>query len=96
MDETADQPDPVSVEPAPAALRRSPRAGQRSRPRRPRRAVVWGLRLLLLAFVFLLGLVIGKAVEDSPTPGGQQTIVNTLRISTVGPAETVTVTVGGQ
>jgi hypothetical protein len=46
-----------------------------------------------IAIVFLLGLVVGRAVEDAPTPGGEQTGVRTLLPSTLVEVETVTVTV---
>jgi hypothetical protein len=49
--------------------------------------------VLGVAVVFLLGLVVGRAVEDAPTPGGQQTGVRTLLPSTLVEVETVTVTV---
>jgi hypothetical protein len=56
----------------------------RPRPRRPpaqrRRS---GLRvvlgLLVLAVVFVLGVALGKALGDSPHPGGTQTLVRTLQ-----------------
>ena len=70
--------------------RRSPRF-QGRRDRSPER--VWAVRLLVLAVVFGLGLVVGRAV-DAPSAGGTQTLVRTLIPTTVGPAErTVTVTV---
>lgn len=74
----------------------------RSRPRRApraRRAGAWLLRLAVLAVVFLAGLVIGRAVEDAPRPGGTQTVVRTLTPLTVQPQErtvTVTVTTSGE
>ena len=58
--------------------RRAPRSGRR-------RALRWALRLLVVAVVFLAGLVVGKALEDAPKPGGAQTIVNTLRVPTEAP-----------
>ena len=51
------------------------------------------MRLLLLAVAFLIGLVVGRALEDAPRPGGAQTGVRTLEPSTLAPVETVTVTV---
>ncbi len=67
----------------------------RGRPSRStgRRLVGWLLRLAVLAVVFVAGLAIGKALEQSPSPGGTQTIVRTLEPLTVEPQErTVTVT----
>jgi len=55
--------------------------------------VRWALRLVLLAAVFLAGLVIGRAIEEAPRPGGAQTGVRTLEPSTLAPVETLTVTV---
>jgi hypothetical protein len=49
--------------------------------------------LILLAAAFLIGLVVGRALEEAPKPGGEQTIVRTLVPSTIGPADVVTVTV---
>jgi hypothetical protein len=54
---------------------------------------VWVVRLAVLAFVFVAGLAIGRAIDDTPSPGGTQTIVRTLEPLTVPPQErTVTVT----
>jgi hypothetical protein len=79
----------------------SPRAARRDRERARRasvgrRLVVWILRLAVLAVVFLVGLAVGRAVEQAPEPGGTQTIVRTIEPLTVEPRErTVTVTTGG-
>ena len=48
-----------------------------------------------IVVVFLIGLVVGRAIEDAPRPGGEQTVVRTLKPSTLAPVETVTVTVEG-
>jgi hypothetical protein len=57
------------------------------------RALRWALGLLALAVVFFVGLVLGRALEQAPNPGGTQTLVRTLEPLTVAPAErTVTVT----
>jgi hypothetical protein len=84
---------PIDEVSAPAGeARRPPRARpHRSdrRSRRPRRLV----GALAIAAVFLVGLVVGMAIQDRPRPGGEQTIVNTLRVSTLAPVETLTVTV---
>jgi hypothetical protein len=55
-------------------------------------------RILLLVgaiVVFAVGLALGKALNDNPPPGGQQTLVRTLRPLPLAPAarQTVTVTV---
>jgi hypothetical protein len=62
------------------------------RERRRRRALVWAARIVALAFVFLAGLAIGRALESAPTPGGTETSVQTLVPTTVEPRQTVTVT----
>jgi hypothetical protein len=71
------------------------RSRERGRARRERRnrALAWGARLLLLGLVFYAGVVIGRALESAPRPGGSQTIVRTIEPLTVPPADrTVTVT----
>ncbi len=68
---------------------------ERGRPSRHRAVRRWALWLVALVAVFLAGLVIGRAIEDAPQPGGQQTGVRTLQPSTLAPVETVTVTVSG-
>ena len=77
--------------------RRRSRSEWAGRPVRSRRGglVRWALRVIVVAVVFLAGLVIGRAIEDAPRPGGQQTGVRTLEPSTLAPVETVTVTVDG-
>ena len=68
--------------------RRPPRARRRHPLLRPA-LIALGLLALLL-----LGISIGKALEDGPSPGGTQTNVRTLNPQPLAPAErTVTVTV---
>lgn len=57
----------------------------RSAERRRRVAGIWVLRLLLLGLAFFVGLVVGRALEDAPKPGGTQTLVRTLVPDTVKP-----------
>jgi len=57
----------------------------RSAERRRRGAGIWVLRLLLLGLAFFVGLVVGRALEDAPKPGGTQTLVRTLVPDTVKP-----------
>jgi hypothetical protein len=64
----------------------------RSAKRRRRFAWIWVLRLLLLGLAFFVGLVVGRALEDAPKPGGAQTLVRTLVPDTIKP-EPRTVTV---
>jgi hypothetical protein len=76
------------------------RTRERERRRRAspgRRIAAWIFRLLVIAVVFVAGLVVGRALESAPEPGGQQTVVRTLEPLTVEPAErTVTVTTSGR
>jgi hypothetical protein len=85
----------VEVEPAGEEIELPQRPPRRERKRRRRRrlgllAAVW---VVVIAVVFFVGLVVGRALEDAPKPGGEQTIVQTLVPDTIGPAQTVTVTV---
>ena len=66
------------------------------RPRPPKRSPLWRPFLALLGFVaaLLLGVSLGRALEDGPSPGGTQTSVRTLNPQPLPPAaRTVTVTV---
>jgi hypothetical protein len=52
------------------------------------------LAVLALLAALLLGLSLGRALEDGPAPGGTQTNVRTLKPQPLPPAaRTVTVTV---
>lgn len=66
------------------------------RPRRRRRRR-WPVVLLLLvagAVLFVLGVGLGRALEENPQPGGPVTAVRTLNPLPLPPArDTVTVTV---
>ena len=71
-------------------------SGPERRPRRPQRNPLWRPLLAGLAFLvaLLLGVSIGRALEDGPSPGGTQTSVRTLKPQSLPPAaQTVTVTV---
>jgi len=66
------------------------------RPRPPRRNPLWLplLAALGLVAVLLLGISLGRALEDGPSPGGTQTSVRTLKPQPLPPAaRTVTVTI---
>jgi hypothetical protein len=77
------------------AERREARDRERRRARQ-RRALIWVGRILALAFVFVAGYVIGRAVEQAPRPGGTQTSEQRLDPSTLPPVtRTVTVTSEG-
>ena len=67
-------------------------ARRRTRDRLLRPALV----LLGLLAAFLVGLALGKALEEGPAPGGTQTSVRTLEPHSLPPApRTVTVTTTG-
>ncbi|MGH3071339.1 MAG: hypothetical protein ACRDNB_03595 [Gaiellaceae bacterium] len=68
--------------------RRPPRRRERSPLLRP------ALAALGLLVVLLLGISIGRALEDGPDPGGTRTDIRTLEPQPLPPAaRTVTVTV---
>jgi flagellar biogenesis protein FliO len=76
----------------PKATRARSRTRGRRRERRTR-FIAWGLRALVLALVFFAGLVIGKALEQSPESDGTQTRLRTLEPRAIAPRErTITVT----
>jgi hypothetical protein len=74
---------------------------RRAERRRPRRRSIWQSPLVRLAlgfvaavFLLLLGVSVGRALEDGPEPGGTQTNVRTIEPEQLPPvARTVTVTV---
>jgi len=69
--------------------------------RRPRRRSVWqspvlrfALGVVAAVFLLLLGISVGRALEDGPEPGGTQTNVRTIAPEQLPPAaRTVTITV---
>ena len=70
--------------------RRPPRRRARSPFLRP------ALTLLGLAVAFVVGLAVGRALEEGPAPGGTRTSVRTLEPRPLPPAtRTVTVTTSG-
>jgi hypothetical protein len=76
-----------------SAARRPPDR-RRTRHRRGRVAARWLLRVAVVAMAFVLGLAVGRALEDDPEPGGERTFVRTLRPLPLAPApQTVTATV---
>jgi hypothetical protein len=64
------------------------------RARRRRHAIAWRWvgGAALLVCVFAVGLALGEALHDNPTPGGRRTTERTLRPLSLAP-RTVTVTV---
>jgi hypothetical protein len=65
------------------------------RPRPPKRNPLWRPLLAVgLVAALLLGVSLGRALEDGPSPGGTQTSMRTLKPQPLPPAaRTVTVTV---
>jgi hypothetical protein len=66
------------------------------RPRKPPRKPLWRPALTVLGFLaaLLVGISVGRALEDGPSPGGTLTNVRTLQPQPLPPAaRTVTVTV---
>jgi hypothetical protein len=63
----------------------------RRRLRRRREIVRWSIRVLLVVLVFSLGIALGQAIQDNPTPGHTVTFDRTLHVPTTGnPGSTVT------
>ena len=54
----------------------------------------WAALAVIVAAVFAVGVALGEALHDNPAPGGEQTIVRTLKPLPLAPAarETVTIT----
>ena len=70
------------------------RPERRPRPRSPRRVWRRVAVVLALVLVFLGGVALGQALDDSPEPGGMTTVVRTLEpLPQEPPPRTVTVTV---
>lgn len=72
----------------------APNRAARRRPRRRRPIGRLVAALALAVLLLLLGISVGRALEDGPSPGGTQTNVRTLDPRPLPPAgRTVTVTV---
>jgi hypothetical protein len=64
---------------------------ERRRRRRREEIIRWAVRILVLLFVFALGVALGQALHDNPKPGGAITLERTLTFPTAGnPGSTVT------
>lgn len=71
-----------------------PSRQKRGRPRRRDTAARMVLVVVLLVFVFLLGIAFARTLDERPEPGGVVTDVRTLTpLPQQPPARTVTVTV---
>ena len=63
---------------------------QRRRRRRRQELVRWGIRIGVALILFLLGVALGQALHDNPTPGSTITLQRTVHVPTAGnPASTV-------
>jgi hypothetical protein len=64
---------------------------ERRRRRRREELSRWAVRVALALLVFGLGIALGQALQDNPTPGETVTLERTLSIPTAGnPGSTVT------
>ena len=72
---------------------------RRRRRARRRRRLSWRLlQLAVVLAVFAIGVALGEALHDNPTPGGTKTLERRLTPLPLAPARetvTVTVTTGG-
>ena len=53
----------------------------------------WALIVVGVLAAFAVGVALGEALSDSPEPGGQQTLIRTLKPVPLAPAAQTTVTV---
>jgi hypothetical protein len=63
-----------------------------ARRRRRRREDLsrWAIRAALLLLVFALGIALGQALHDNPSPGGTVTLERTISLPSVPPGSTIT------
>jgi cytoskeletal protein RodZ len=57
---------------------------ERRRQQRRRELIRWGIRILIVVLVFLLGIALGQAIQDNPQPGRTVTFDQTLEVPTTG------------
>jgi len=65
------------------------RHGRRRRRERPSH-FGWALRAALIFLVFALGVALGEALHDNPSPGKTFTIERTVPLPSVPPGSTIT------
>ena len=64
---------------------------ERRRQRRRRELIRWGIRILIVALVFLLGVALGQAIQGNPKTGRTVTSDRTIHLPTAGnPGSTIT------
>jgi hypothetical protein len=64
---------------------------ERRRRRRREEVSRWAIRVAVALVVFGLGIALGQALQDNPSPGETVTLERTLSIPTAGnPGSTVT------
>ena len=56
-------------------------------------SVRWTVSAVGVGIVFVVGVALGEALHDNPSPGGTQTLVRTLEPLPLAPAAKTTVTV---
>jgi hypothetical protein len=62
----------------------------RRRRRRREDLARWAIRAALLLLVFALGIALGQALHDNPSPGGTVTLERTISLPSVPPGSTIT------
>jgi hypothetical protein len=64
---------------------------ERRRLQRRRETIRWGVRVLLVALIFALGVALGQAIHDNPRPDRTVTFDRTIDLPTGGnPGSTIT------
>lgn len=64
---------------------------ERRRQQRRRELIRWGIRVLVVLLVFLLGIALGQAIQDNPKTGRTVTSDRTIHLPTTGnPGSTIT------
>ena len=59
---------------------------ERRRQQRRRELIRWGIRILIVVLVFLLGIALGQAIQDNPKTGRTVTSDRTIHLPTAGNA----------
>jgi hypothetical protein len=64
---------------------------ERRRQQRRRELIRWGIRVLIVVLVFLLGIALGQAIQDNPKTGRTVTSDRTIHLPMAGnPGSTIT------